>query len=355
MRKFILQVHLYIGLIAGLFLVLLGITGSIMAFEAEIDHLVHHRLTYVDRGDKILSLAQIGRVVNTAFPADTIMGYRLATSSDLSWQVELGGKIVYVNPYTGVILGTLIRPDHWDDCLQMIHQLHLRLAMRMRGDLGKKIVTWAVVGLLFLQLTGLFLWWRQRRITMRWKRPSGWSWFDIHTTVGIVAYLFLLVLTITGLVMGFEQQTRPFFYQVTSSRPGNGPDLNVPLSTGTVILSADSVVAIARRALPGASPFDIPLPGPGEMYVVSCRFPEDRTPGGRSSVFIDPYSGKVLYAESSRTAPAGTRIVNMNRAIHTGDLFGMPSKIVMSLVSLALVLLFISGVAMWWKRKRAGS
>ena len=189
---------------------------------------------------------------------------------------------------------------------------------------------------------------------MRWKRPSGWAWFDIHTTVGIVAYLFLLVLTITGLVIGFEDQTRPFFYRITNSQLEKGPDLDVPLSTGTVILSADSAVAIARRALPGALPFDIPLPGPGEMYVVRCRFPEDRTPGGRSMVFIDPYSGKVLDAESSRTAPAGTRIINMNRAIHTGDLFGIPSKIIMSLASLALVLLFVSGVGMWWRRKAAG-
>lgn len=351
MRKFILQVHLYIGLIAGLFLVLLGITGSIMAFEPEIDHVIHHRLSYVDRGDKTLSLAEIGRVVNTAFPADTIVGYRLATSPDLSWQVELGGKVVFVNPYTAVILGTLIRPDHWDEWLNTIHQLHLRLAMRVAGDPGKKIVTWAVAGLLILQLTGLFLWWRQKRVGIQWSKPSRRIWFDIHNSVGIVAYLFLLLLTITGLVMGFEKQTTPFFYRITNSQRGNGPDLNVPLSTGAVILPADSAVAIARRALPGAVPFDIPLPGPGGMYVIRCRFPEDLTPGGRSKVFIDPYSGKVLYAESSRTAPAGTRIVNMNRAIHTGDLLGIPSKIIMSLASLALVMLFVSGVAMWWNRK----
>jgi uncharacterized iron-regulated membrane protein len=354
MRKFIFQVHLYIGLIAGLFLVLLGITGSIMAFEPEIDHLVHHRLSYVDPGDKTLSLAEIGRIVKTAFPADTIVGYRLETSLDLSWQVGLEDKIIFVNQYNGVILGSLVRPDHWDNLLRTVHQLHTGLAIRMAGDPGKKIVTWAVVGLLILQLTGLFLWWKQKRLRIQWRKPSRRIWFDIHNSVGIVAYLFLLLLTITGLVMGFERQTTPFFYQVTGSQPGKGPDLDVPLSTGAAILPADSAVAIAKRALPGALPFNIPLPGPGDMYVVSCRFPEDRTPGGRSMVFIDPYSGKVLYVESSRTAPAWRRIVNMNRAIHTGDLFGMPSKIVMSLASLALVLLFISGVTMWWKRKLTG-
>lgn len=47
MRKLIFRLHLYIGLVAGLFPGLLGITGSIIAFEPEPDHLLHHRLSYV--------------------------------------------------------------------------------------------------------------------------------------------------------------------------------------------------------------------------------------------------------------------------------------------------------------------
>lgn len=94
------------------------------------------------------------------------------------------------------------------------------------------------------------------------------------------------------------------------------------------------------------------MPPPNRAYLVRSRYPEDLTPGGRSIIVVDPYSRKVLYAEGSRTAPAGTRLVNLNRAIHTGDIFGMPSKIVMPLASPAVTLQFISGVVMWWKRKR---
>ena len=68
---------------------------------------------------------------------------------------------------------------------------------------------------------------------------------------------------------------------------------------------------------------------------------------------VDQYTGKVLFAEGSRTAPAGARLVIANRAIHTGDIFGIPSKIVVSLASSMMVVQFLSGLTMWWKRGRA--
>jgi uncharacterized iron-regulated membrane protein len=109
---------------------------------------------------------------------------------------------------------------------------------------------------------------------------------------------------------------------------------------------------IARNALPGTQPFQINVPGPKGAYQIRSRYPEDLTPGGRSRVIVDQYSSQVLFAEGSRTAPAGARIVIQNRAIHTGDIFGIPSKTVMSLACLMAVVQVISGLAMWWNRIR---
>ena len=110
---------------------------------------------------------------------------------------------------------------------------------------------------------------------------------------------------------------------------------------------------IARAAIPGTFPFQINAPGPKGTYQIRSRFPEDLTPGGRSRVIVDQYSGAVLFAEGSRTAPAGTRMVIVNRAIHTGDIFGMPTKTLVSLASLMAVVQVVSGAMMWWKRRRA--
>ena len=109
---------------------------------------------------------------------------------------------------------------------------------------------------------------------------------------------------------------------------------------------------IARRALPGTFPFYVSVVSPTSAYVVRSRFPEDRTPGGRSLVIIDSYTGRVLFAEGSRTAPGGRRVEILNRAVHTGDLFGLPSKIVMSLASLMAPVQLVTGLMLWARRKR---
>jgi uncharacterized iron-regulated membrane protein len=352
LRKFVFLMHLYLGLIAGLFLVLLGITGSLMAFEPEIDHLLHYHLSFVSPGEKKLSLSEISQKVQSEFPSDAIKAYTLSSAPDLSYQIYLGEKEVYVDPYTGKILGFLNQPDYWEDLQNTIHQLHLRLAFRNASDTGKKIMSWAGLALLLMELTGLVLWWKQKRFSIKWKNPSRRVWFDLHNSIGIFSIIFMFILTITGLVIGFERQTTPMLYSITGSKPSSAPNFNVTAPPNARQIGIDSVIEIARNAIPGAAPYTINVPNRGEVYAIRSRFPEDRTPGGRSKIFIDPYSGKLLFAESSRTAPVGTRLIIANRAIHTGDLFGLPSKIMMSLASLSVVFQFISGVTMWWKRKK---
>jgi uncharacterized iron-regulated membrane protein len=82
------------------------------------------------------------------------------------------------------------------------------------------------------------------------------------------------------------------------------------------------------------------------------RFPEDRTPGGRSRVFVNRYTGDVLAAASTRTAPLGTRIDNLKRSLHTGDVFGKPSEAIWLLASLVMATQVLTGVLMWWNARR---
>jgi uncharacterized iron-regulated membrane protein len=127
------------------------------------------------------------------------------------------------------------------------------------------------------------------------------------------------------------------------------------MPTGAPVLTPDQALVLAGDQLPGAVPVSINVPGPKTPYRIALRYPEDRTPGGRSRVFVDQYRGTVLLAESSRTTAAGTRMVILNRGIHTGDLFGLPTKALMSLASLAVVAQATSGLMMWWKRRRGGT
>jgi len=244
-----------------------------------------------------------------------------------------------------------VRPEE-PEFLDYVHQLHLRLGWRHEGDPGKKIMSWVGVAMLVLLLSGLVLWWQQKRFSIRRGAGGRAFWFDLHNATGIFSLLFLLMLTVTGIMMGFERSTFPLLYKLTGSKPSNPPRKFPPPPPGAKPIPADQALEIAGNALPGATPFAVILPEAQGAYRILLRYPEDRTPGGRSRVMVDQYSGQVLFAEGSRTAPAGARIAIANRAVHTGDIFGLATKIVMSLASLLLVLQVISGLLMWWKRIR---
>jgi len=342
-RGVIVKLHMLGGFVVAVFVVVLGLTGSIMAFEDELDHVTNPHLFKVTPAGTPMRLTDLGARVAAAHPGKRIGGYGMGVTPDLSYYVALGGSAFYVNQYTGEILGERSGPT-W---LAQIHQLHLRL---LAGAAGKTIVSWAGVLLLLLTISGLYLWWPVKRVSVNWSAGGRRRWFDLHNTVGVFAFVFLFIVSLTGVVVGFESVTSPMFYRLTNSQPY---PFAVPVTPrpGAPLLTPDDAVAMARVAMPGARPIAVTAPNPKSAYRVAMRFPEDLTPGGRTRVYIDPYTGAVLEAESSRTTAAGTRIVNLNRAIHTGDVFGIPSKTLMSLVSLAAVAQVITGLTMWWKGK----
>jgi uncharacterized iron-regulated membrane protein len=342
MRKAVFNLHLVGATIAGVFIVILGLTGGVMAFEDELDHLTHPRLFHVTPQGTPKSLAELTNRVTVAFPGKPVLAYGFGMSADLAWSLNLAGTTVFVNEYTGEILGTRSGAT-W---LSQIHQLHLRL---LAGGTGKTIVSWAGVFMMALSLSGIYLWWPIKRVAVDSAATGRRFWFDLHNAAGVYAFPFLFVLALTGIVIGFESWTTPLIYRVTGSQPYAA--VSVTPVAGKQTLTPDEALGIARAQLPDATPVSINVPGSKAPFRVALRYPEDRTPGGRSRVFVNQYSRSVLQVESSRTTAAGTRLITLNRAIHTGDILGMPTKILMSLASFTVVVQAITGLMMWWRRR----
>ena len=72
MRRWVFKVHLWIGALAGGFSVVLGITGSILAFELPLDHVLNAKFSYISPSSRDLPLSQILRSVQASFPSDNI-------------------------------------------------------------------------------------------------------------------------------------------------------------------------------------------------------------------------------------------------------------------------------------------
>ena len=349
MRRLILGVHLSVALIAGVFVLLLGLTGSVLAFEPELDRLFHPHLSYVKPGGSVLSLDEIGGAVSKQFNGEPIVAYLPSESPELSSEVILPSGIVCVNQYTGEVLGTRTREQ---SIFVLARDLHVRLAS---GDVGRNIMRWSGVALLVSLASGLYLWWPRKRVGVRGGWRSGGFWFDVHNSVGILSLAPLLVLAATGTVTGFEDQAAALLVKVTAasqvsgrqnSRPGAAPEASV--------ITADQAVAIARGQMPGAIPYRVQMPRYGGAYRVSLDYPRDRVAGGHNLVAIDQYSGGVIFSTRSSDLSSAERILATNEAIHTGGVLGMPSRIVVWLTSVILPVQVVSGLLLWLRRKRYG-
>jgi len=327
-------------------MVILGVTGSILEFEPELDRSLHSQLSYVTPVGRVLSLREIGDVASRRFNGEPVVAYLLSTSPDLSWQVVLPSGIVYVNQYTGEVLG--LRP-RGQTFLGYVRALHVRLA---NGTFGRNILKWSGVTMLLSLASGLYLWWPMKQIRIRGRWSNRQLWFDLHNAIGIFLLLPLAMLAATGTAIGFEDQLAPLIYKLTRSTPihtTRGP-VREP-APGATLITPDEAVAIARIQIPGAVPYRVQMPKYGGLYVVALRYPQDRITGGANQVGLDHY-GKVVSLSRASDLSSGDRILAMIEAIHTGDVWGMPSRIVVWVASTMVLVQAFSGLLMWLYRSR---
>jgi len=349
MRQFFIVFHRWAALAALVFILLLGITGSALVFEGAMDRGLHPELWRVHPSGRVLPLDTLIAHARAAVPGPAPTGVTLSPDDDRADVVQAGINQIFVDPYTGRVLGHRTLAE-WNNTLpRRLHVLHVTL---MSGKIGGEIMAIATLVSLVLVLSGVYIWWRDKSWRVRWSASWKRVVFDLHHQLGIVAALVLVLITTSALVMHY-QALNDLVYRLDQSPENELLDQLVPASPSASI-SVDSLQAVALHTLSGARVMFLTLsPRPDDPYVAAMRYPEDHTPGGRSRVYVDRYSGAVLGVTSTRRAQLGTRIGNQLRSIHTGDWFGKATEVVWLIAAIALVAQGTTGLLMWWNGRRS--
>jgi uncharacterized iron-regulated membrane protein len=350
-RTALLKTHLYVGLTIAVVLLLVAASGAALVFEENIDRALHPGLSYVTPGGATLKVQALIAKVALAYPDVRITGVSFpeAPGVSLSFSARsqsLGPLAVYVNQYTGDVLGYRTAEERERGLARRIHLLHTRL---FGGQIGEWLVGTVTALTLLMAVTGLCLWWPRKIVAITrgrsWRRTN----FDLHNVFGLYASTVFLFIALTGMMIAFEGVTDPLFRKLDSAPLPEIPKRSAA-GKGAAPMDVDQLIDNARAALPGAFLKNISAPAGGSgVAAAGMKFPEDRTPGGRSRVFLDQYSGRVLAVLNTRTAPLGTRLINLKRSAHTGDIFGAPTQALYFLTSLMLVGQIVTGFFIWWK------
>ncbi len=148
-----LWLHRYTGLAMAAFLIITGITGTLLAFHDELDDIFNHKLAQVEKQNAShLPIAELHDKVISAYPqyAFSSMPTSVAAERSAVFSVDRArGKAaqnqpkapfqqVYVHPYTGDIIGTRDRNEWaWHNTMWKVFWLHRDLLL---GDIGKLLL-----------------------------------------------------------------------------------------------------------------------------------------------------------------------------------------------------------------------
>ena len=126
------KLHVWIGLAGAVFILTMGFTGSALVFENEIDRVLHPSTSYVTPQAQRLPLAELVARANAADPKDAVGGISLKDKPDLAYELSSRGrKSIFVNQYTGEILGVRNREGSF---ARFLHLLHTRFVAGQVGE-----------------------------------------------------------------------------------------------------------------------------------------------------------------------------------------------------------------------------
>lgn len=339
----LLKYHSWFGLIAGLFLLLMGISGSILIFHKEIDKQLFKEFTKVQtEGASNIDLGI--RTVTTQYPKWDIRLFQFDKGNSLVFDLRKlkERKYIFVHPVSGEIIKEINANTHFTSWLLKLHySLHA-------GTTGRIVIF--LVGIIFLLslITGIIIYrnaiiktlFFQTRIKTRNKRNF---YSALHRYVGVWGLLLNLVLVITGIFLAYTV--------AKAGINGISPPDPAPV-TASIVSSLEKI----KTEYPEFSPTYIRLPLTQERNItIYGKFISD--PFFFSEFYnnfqIDPVSGEILSVHTVQNSSILNRLNAMITPLHYAEFGGLGVKILYSLVGLSGPFLSVTGFFIWWKgRKR---
>ena len=416
-RNTLFQIHMWVGLIAGILFVLLGLSGSIIVYGNDVAQMLSPAPAATAQGtplplqklaDNVREMAPAGRAqLQINLPqtagqpavlrflsqrggrggaggdggrrggrggrggAQAQRGARPAADTDAAARGDRleratvtpatgapppVARDIFVDPVSGAVLGTRAINNSF---VGAVRQLHESLFL---GRSGRSVVGWLGVGMTLLGLSGLVLWWPRRG---QWKYAFGVRraakgarfWREVHAMAGIWGFVVFIFVSITGVALGFPQTTQALLSggAAPAGPPGLPPGPPPGFGAVPTVEAPDGASAIS----PDQAVALVKQAHP-EANVRAITLPARPTQpiavalaGGERPVTV--------YVDPYRGAiiptaerPRPQEGGRINfEALHGGEALGPVWQFLVFLVGFLPLLFVISGVTMWWKKRQA--
>ncbi|MGF7159492.1 putative iron-regulated membrane protein [Rhodoligotrophos appendicifer] len=373
--------HFYAGLFCLPFLIMLSITGGLYLFRDGIDNFVHRDVKFISQQSVPQKPPSEIVAAATASVQGTPVQYTPPASPDASAEVSVktpaGERLsVFVNPYSGEVLGTI---PFKGTVMWIIRQIH---SLGYFGPIANGVIEivggWAIL----LVVTGLYLWWPRKQaggvLSVRGTPKSRIFWRDTHAVTGAISGFFIVFLAVSGMPWSVfwgdkvNEWANGTNYGYPSGvyvgvpvsdehmnhvapTPWSLEQAQIPMSHQAGQSSAIGLdAAVAKFESMGLSKgFAVGLPQDKTGVYSATVYPDDLSQ--QRIVHLDQYSGQPLIDMSYADYGPFAKAMEWGINTHMGQEFGLINQIVMLVVCLAIITLAVSSGVMWWKRRPKGS
>ncbi len=387
MRSSLVLLHRWCGLFIALFLFVAGLTGAIISWDHELDEWLNPQLFDAQtegQGQDPLLLADAleardPRVQVSFMPLALEPGHAVGVFVDprvdpaTGKAFELGFNQLGLDPVTGEVQGQRM----WgaislsrENLLPFLYKLHYSL--HIPDGFGVELGVWlfGIVAIVWCLDCLVALWlsfpsargWR-KSFAFRWRQGGYKLNFDLHRSGGVWLWLLLLTLAVTSVSMNLERQVvRPVVELFSPLTPS-------PFASRTPVTLDEQVVPLLDRrqaiAVADAEARRLGWQAPAAAVFHSAEFGvygvgfyelgEDHGDAGLGNpwLYVDSRSGELAGAHVPGTGSAGDIFLQAQFPLHSGRIIGLPGRILVSLLGVAVAGLSLTGLVIWTKKRRS--
>lgn len=374
------------------FLVIVGLSGSLLAFYTELDRALNPDLYPPVRPELVrMEMAALAEHVENTNPGLAIarVYFRDPERVEVFVTAKAGQPppafdTLLLDPYSG---GELAR-HRWGDVMQgrigimpFIYTLHYELALGTFGlwTLGIVALAWTLDCFVGLYLTlpshrrkhtdGMppRSFWQRWAVAWRIKKNAGAYRivYDLHRAGGLWLWGVLLVFAWSSVYMNLWDTLytwttravldfRPAWVQVAGRAPLRNDEETLGWRKAQAIalnLENEQTAAHGLHAIEAVS-----LRFQRETATYSYLFRSNRDiqdRRGRTEIIFDARTGQLVTFLSPSGQYAGNTVTQWLYALHEANVFGLPYRIFVSILGLLITLLSVTGVYIWWKKQTA--
>ena len=372
LHRMIWRWHFYAGLFCIPFVIALAITGSIYLFRPQIEAWLDAPYRGLARDATAPPSAQVAAAL-AALPGAKLKAYQLPLADGDAGEILVSrdgtASRVYVHPETANVLRVV---DEEQRPMRVLAHFHGELLL---GDRGSMIVELAASWAIVLLLTGLYLWWPRGNsgfagvVYPRLRGEERIFWRDLHGVTAFWVSGLALFLLVSGLP--WAKSWGSLLKEVRQQTSGHSVRTDWPIGAGESVAhehaghvqgesnaaastfdpaALDRVVASAH-ALALEPPVLVAPPARNAARWTAKSDASNRPRRADAELDAD---GTVVSRKPFSERPLVDRMIGYGVAAHEGQLFGALNQALGVFTALGLIVVCVSAVRLWWKRRPGG-